>query len=108
VSARWLCRAPRALSSLHRRSTYYEAGLFNRYGVLVAVLAYDAKRTNAALINAIYNHGPAIAELAGVDANDCDVKRGAYGYSIGDSGFYIRWTGLTEYQRASEALQAVA
>lgn len=106
--ARFLCRAPRALDSLYRRSTMYEAGLFNRAGQCVAVLAYDAKRTKRALLLAIYDYGPDVASMAGVDANDCEVAWKADRFTIGASGYSVRWTGHTERDRASMALQGVA
>lgn len=99
-----LCRGARPMATLHRAPTYYEAGLFNDLGQLVAVLAYDAKRTKRALLLAIYNHGPAIAELAGVDASDCSVDWKADRFTIGASGFAVLWSGFTERDRAADLI----
>lgn len=105
---RYLCRQARPLAALHRRVTFYEAALIGPSGQLVAVLAYDAKRTNRALLQAIYNHGPEIARMAGVDPDNCAVEYRADAWRIGEGGFRVAWSGATEYQRACEALQQEA
>lgn len=104
---RTLCRAPRTLAQMaYGRATYYEAGLFGPSGQLVAVLAYDAKRTKRVLFDCVCDHGPAIADLAKVDASDCAVTWQADAWRIGDSGFAVRWTGATELDRAREGRAA--
>lgn len=106
---RYLCQPPRALARLHRHRTYYEAALCGPDKRPVAALAYDQKRTKRALLMAVYNHGPDIASMAGVDANDCAVTWNGTGWAIGDSGYVVAWSGFTEYERASEAtLRAAA
>jgi hypothetical protein len=105
---RYLCAPPRALERLHRNRTYYEAGLIGPDRQVLAVLAYDQKRTRRALLQAIYNHGPDIAALAGVDPDDCAVSWEAGSWRIGDGGFRVAWTGSTEFERASQALPLAA
>lgn len=100
---RYLCSQPRSLERLHRRATFYEAALLGPDRRVITVLAYDAKRTKRALLQAIYNHGPAIADVARVDANDCAVTWNGSGWAIGDSGFLVAWSGFTEYERASQS-----
>jgi hypothetical protein len=104
---RHLCRQPRALERLARGATYYEAALMRGHSI-VAVLAYDAKRTKRALLLALCNYGPAIAELAGVDPDDCECAWIGTAWAVGDSGYVVAWSGATEYERACQALQEAA
>jgi hypothetical protein len=73
---------------------------------VVAVLAYDAKRTKRALLLAICNNGPEIAKLANVDPDNCECAWNGAAWLIGDSGYVVAWSGATEYERACQALQA--
>jgi hypothetical protein len=96
---------PRPFSALYNRCTSYEAGLFDPWGALVAILAYDPKRTKRALFSAMVRHGPAVLRFTAMgESEEFEWKGGAW--RLGARGWHVGWTGATEYQRASEiALQ---